>query len=99
MEERKTEKISFPTTWKNEKQKKVALQPLGSEKNAENSPSAADETQKSRKNARRRSTKRKKHEKTPVVGRRNAKNAKKRPSAVDEMQKTAKIDFRPWPKA
>ena len=82
----------------NRKLKKVAFQPLGSEKNAENSPSAADETQKSRKNAHRRSTKREKHEKTPVVGRRNAKNGENRFSAVAESLKMGKTAFRPRPK-
>jgi len=81
------------------KLKKIAFQPLGSEKNAENSPSAVDETRKSRKNARRRSTKRENREKMSVGGRRNTKITKKCSSAVDETQKTAKIDFRPWPKS
>ena len=68
----------------------MCFQPLGEPKNAEKRPSSADETQKARKNAHRRSTKCKKREKVPVVGRRNAKNAKKCSSSVDEMQKTRK---------
>ena len=90
MDEQKTEKNGFPTPWMNEKLKKVPFQPLGSEKNAENSPSAVNETRKSRKNAHRRSTKRRNHEKTLVVGRRNAEIAKKYSSAVDETRKSQK---------
>ena len=77
LDEQKTEKNSFPTPWMSKKLKKIAFQPLGSEKNAENSPSAVDETRKSRKNARRRSTK-------------CEKRKKKRSSAVDETQKSRK---------
>ena len=69
----------------------MCFQPLGEPKNAEKRPSSADETQKARKNAHRRSTKCKKREKVLVVGRRNAKNAEKCPSLVDE---TRKIAFR-----
>ena len=72
------------------KLKKMCFQPLGEPKNAEKRSSSADETQKSRENAHRRSTKREKREKVLVVGRRNAENVRKCPSSADEMQKTPK---------
>ena len=68
----------------------MCFQPLGEPKNAEKRPSSADETQKARKNAHRRSTKCKKREKVLIVGRRNAENAEKCSSSVDEMQKMLK---------
>ena len=66
----------------------MCFQPLGEPKNAEKRSSSADETQKTRENAHRRSTKREKREKVLVVGRRNAENAEKCSSSVDETQKT-----------
>ena len=72
------------------KLKKMCFQPLGEPKNAEKRSSSADETQKSRENAHRRSTKREKREKVLVVGRRNAEIAKKRSLSADEMRKTLK---------
>ena len=68
----------------------MCFQPLGEPKNAEKRSSSADEMQKSRENAHRRSTKREKREKVLVVGRRNAEIVEKRSSSADETQKSLK---------
>ncbi|OFO71741.1 hypothetical protein HMPREF2983_09130 [Prevotella sp. HMSC077E09] len=59
-DEWKTPKNGFPRPRMSRKLKKMCFQPLGEPKNAEKRSSSADETQKSRENAHRRSTKRKK---------------------------------------
>ena len=63
--------------------------------NAEKRSSSVDETLKTPKNTRRRSTKCRNRRKMPVVGRRNAENAEKRSSSVDETKKMVKISFPP----
>ena len=72
------------------KLEKMCFQPLGEPKNAEKRSSSADETQKSRENAHRRSTKCRKCRKMLIVGRRNAEIAEKCLSSVDETRKTLK---------
>ena len=66
--------------------------------NAEKRSSSVDETLKTPKNTRRRSTKCRNRRKTLVVGRRNAEIAEKCPSSVDETLKTPKNARHPWMK-
>ena len=108
---------AFSMKWVVEKQgfttrirfKKRLFNSKENQKTQKKRPSSVDETRKTLKNTRRRSTKREKRWKTLVVGRRNAKNAEKTPvirgwnrengenklSAVAETEKTTKIGFPP----
>ena len=109
---------AFSMKWVVEKQgfttrirfKKRLFNSKENQKTQKKRPSSVDETRKTPKNARHRSTKYENRWKTLVVGRRNAENAekhsssvdetrktpKKRPSSVDEIEKMVKISFPPW---